>query len=135
MMDRKRIAVVTAGLAGAGMVVGGVLGGGLGLAAMLLFGGVGGLEEFPEYVLAAALSGALAGAVLGPLAAWLLMRHVPLGLAIGGTALGTLAGVAATFVIGGNLLVTPLLGFGLSALAMRLLVGRKERAGIPTSGG
>lgn len=134
-MDIKRIAVVTAGLAGAGMVVGGMLGGGLGLVAMLVSSGVGALMEFGEYVLVAALAGALAGAVLGPLAAWLLMRRVPLGLAIGGTALGTLAGVASAFVIGGNLIVNPLLGFGLSALAMRLLVGRKERARITISGG
>jgi hypothetical protein len=42
----------------------------------------------PQVYGMAGMVGAIYGAVLGPLAAWLLMRHVPLWLAIGGTMLG-----------------------------------------------
>lgn len=125
-MDWKRIAVVTAGLAGAGMVVGGMLAGGLAVA--LDLSDTGGVNL--EHVLPVGVVGAVVGAVLGPLAGWLLMRHVPLWLAIGGTALGTLAGIGASLATNSALVLFPLLGFFVSALALRLGVARRERARI-----
>jgi hypothetical protein len=74
--------------------------------------------------------GAALGAVLGPLSAWLLMRHVPIGLALAGTALGTLAGaVIGIFVNGlGGALMFGLGGFAVAALALWIKTPRSSRA-------
>ena len=44
--------------------------------------------------------GAIAGAVLAPVAAWSLMRHVPLWRAIAETAAGTVLGVGIGYCLG-----------------------------------
>jgi len=124
-MEMKRVAAVTGGLVVAGAVAGAV-------AATLAVGAVMMTTEpreifrDPELLLIGVKMGAAFGSVLGPLAAWLLMRHVPLGVAIGGTMLGTLAGAVAGLMVGGAL-VLPLAGFAASALAIRIAVPRRER--------
>ncbi|HEX2078115.1 MAG TPA: hypothetical protein VHG08_10415, partial [Longimicrobium sp.] len=95
-MRALRIAAVTAGLMAAGAVFGAVAGVTTLAAWALKDGGFRDLASDLGFVLGyGAFFGGVFGAVLGPLAAWLLMRHVPLGLAVGGTTLGTVAGMAA----------------------------------------
>lgn len=125
-----RVAVVTAGLMAAGAVFGTVAGA-LVLGAWLV--NDPGLFEWDGLVFvmqAAAVFGGVPGAVLGPVAAWLLMRHVPLGLAVGGTTLGTLAtGGIAAIVTGDPVLglFWGMAGFGVSALGLWLGVPRDRR--------
>jgi hypothetical protein len=122
---------VTAALAVLGAAVGALLG----IVAIafiaLVTGGPSALRDSPVLFPAAATIGAGAGVVLGPVAAWTLMRHVPIWKAIAGTAAGTTIG----FVIG-YWLTQPLhlevswaigaglLGFLVSAVTLRL---RKRR--------
>jgi len=127
-MEIKRIAAVTGGLVVAGAVAGGI-------ASALAVAGVGlvsrgsmGVYHDPDTVVIGGIMGAMAGAVLGPLAAWLLMRHVPLGVAIGGTMLGTLAGGIVALLMEQHFIALPLAGFAIAALAIRLVVPR--RAGV-----
>lgn len=87
-------------------------------------------------VLLAAMIGAVWGAVLGPALGFGLLRRVPLGRAIAGTALGALLAGVITFVYDPLLVmfIAPL-GMLLAATALRRQVGRKsaradaERAG------
>jgi hypothetical protein len=124
----RRIIAVTAGLSVVGFVLGAVLGGLLFGAASIIVAGVRPSLALP--VLSAAVGCGVLGLVLAPLAAWTLMRHVPLWRALGETALGTALGG-----ILGNLVpidswpfpfpfVPPLLlalvGFVLAALRLRL---------------
>jgi hypothetical protein len=126
----KRVAAVTGGL----MVVGGIAGGlatALAVAGVVLVSDPSELLRDPELFFIAGAFGAVYGAVLGPLAAWLLMRHVPLGIAIGGTMLGTLVGgVLALTAMEEHILTLPLVGFFLAALAIRLLVPRPARVKV-----
>ena len=70
--------------------------------------------------------GAMCGAVLGPLLGFSILRHVPLGRAIGWCMVGALAGVALALVLGGPLvLVTAPLGMLVAAI---VLYERQERA-------
>lgn len=119
-MRWTRIAIVTAGL----MVAGGVFGtiaGTLVLAAWIaaMEGPRSVLQDLGSLLsLAVAFGGGL-GAVLGPVAAWVLMRHVPLWLAVGGTTAGTLASGGLTLLLTGNpinAMLFGIFGFGLSAL-------------------
>lgn len=81
------------------------------------------------------IGGAVLGAVLGPAAAWMLMRHVPLWMAIGGTAAGTPAGAMASLVIPQAFFFSTLAGFGAAALWMRLRVPRDpRRTALPARG-
>lgn len=106
---------VTAGLAAAGAVVGAVVAVLTVIVLPLEFlqlwrGGV--------FFLFVAGLGATGGAVFGPIAGWLVMRHVPLWKEIGGTALATLGGAVLGLVLGGPLtcLLFALWGFGLAAV-------------------
>ena len=119
-----RIGVITLGLAVAGFVVGGIVGMVMMTVLLLLDG-----HFEPSMLAYSGTIGGGIGAVLGPIAAWLLMRHVPLWLAMGGTALGTLAGGIAGMAsesVGGTL-IGGFLGFGASAVYLRL---RKPRGAI-----
>jgi hypothetical protein len=131
-MRIKRIAAVTAGL----IVAGGVFGTIAGMVVLIAWGIFDSLP-FHEVTLAdlsfavqfSVLFGGGPGVVLGPLAAWLLMRHVPLGLAVGGTTLGTLAGGVGALVVTGNpftALLYGMAGFAISAIGLRLRVPRRE---------
>lgn len=136
MSMRLRIAVITLGLAAAGLVGGGVVGMVM-MACWLVIGGATALLREPEVFIYGGLFGGVVGAVLGPLAAWLLMRHVPLGLAIGGTAAGTLAGAVLGLAAGdlNGSLLGALLGFGASAVFLRLRKPRGIRAIAAPDGG
>lgn len=131
-MRIRRIAAVTAGL----MVAGGVFGTIAGMVVLIASGMFDGgpfhftLTDLGLLLQISIIFGGVLGAVLGPIAAWLLMRHVPLGLAVGGTTLGTLAGGGAALVATGNPVIAMLYGmagFGISAIALRLRVSRRER--------
>jgi hypothetical protein len=135
-MSFKRIAAVTGWLSLAGAAAGALLGGAFMAGARVWIGGLAALRGAGEDVLFGAVFCGAFGAVLGPVAAWLLMRHVPLWLAIGGTAVGTFAGML--YGVGSapmfssapllGLLLYPLLGFGASALALRITYRPKRLA-------
>lgn len=133
-MRIARIAAVTAGLAAAGAVAGALAGAAMCALMLLLSGEPSKLWVARDLLAFAASFGARAGAVLGPVAAWLLMRHVPLGRAIGGTALGTLAGGALGLLLAGPVESLPagLLGFGAAAVYLRVRTPRPgRRIGAP----
>lgn len=138
MQQFVRILVVTAALAVTGAVIGALVG-----ALMLLFWAVV-LEASlaairdPSFLGFGAVFGGMVGAVLGPAAAWLLMRHVPLWLAVGGTAAGTLMGAVIGMVVAGpgGSLYGSLAGFGGAAVFLRVrrhrsMSARPSGAGAP----
>jgi hypothetical protein len=84
-----RIVQVTLALSALGAVAGGILGGGL---VALLGIRIGSLHLSGEVLLAGTEFGAAMGGVLAPLAAWTLMRRVPIWRALTETALGTVLG-------------------------------------------
>jgi hypothetical protein len=140
-MQLKRVAAVTVGLGIAGALMGALCGAVMMLAYILMEGvgaliaveGTGGHSVggfVGHMVLEGMLFGAALGAVLGPLSAWLLMRHVPIGLALGGTALGTLVGAVIGIIMSGleGALVFGLGGFAVAALALWIRTPRGSRA-------
>jgi hypothetical protein len=124
----RRILAVTAGLSLTGFLLGAALGGLLFGAASVIAAGVRPNLALP--VLGAALGCGVLGLVLAPLAAWTLMRHVPLWRALGETALGTALGGVAGYLVPADSwpfpfpfvppLLFALLGFVLAALRLRL---------------
>lgn len=126
-MRAKRIVQVTAGLALAGFTFGGIAGAVL---IFLLGFPADGWTVVPEILLLGAAFGAVFGIVLGPIGAWLLMRDVPLGLAVGGTTLGTIIGGAAAFVSEApdSILYGPVAGFAVAAVALRIHARLRRRA-------
>jgi len=131
-VETRRVAAVTGGLVLVGGIAG-ALASVIAVAAVLLATEPRLLVRHPEILLLAGTVGAAFGSVLGPLAAWLLMRHVPLGVAIGGTMLGTLAGGVAALLLADEIigfLALPLLGFFLAALVIRLRVPRPARVRV-----
>jgi hypothetical protein len=144
-MQIERFAKITAGLAAAGAAAGSVVGFGLAMCVLVLSLASGMLPESLFNVLLAFVfitgAGAAAGAILGPPAAWLLLRHVPLGKAVGGTALGallaTVAGAALGLLTGSGdngLLFYPLLGFGASSVYLSVSTPRRSLAAGAGSG-
>jgi hypothetical protein len=130
-MRWTRIALVTAGLAAAGAVFG-TLVGMVVLGTWMIAADVVEISfsSLPMFVALSMFYGGGAGAVLGPLAAWLLMRHVPLWLAVGGPTLGTLAAGGIGLLITADpiaALYSGIAGFGASAIALRLRVPRQAR--------
>ena len=124
-MSLKRIVAVTAGLAATGAVVGSVLGaltiiGWIVVESRRLTG-----SDWPV-IGVAAVAGAAIGAVLAPIFAWALLRTVPLGRAILGTAVGTVAGVVVGPLIhAAGLIPGALAGFAIAAVALRLTASRR----------
>lgn len=134
-MRMMRIAVVTAGL----MVAGGVFGTVAGLLVLLAWGLAGGdailgMHDLSVMLQVAVVFGGGLGAVMGPVSAWVLMRRVPLWLAVGGTTLGTLAsggiGLLAT-ADPVSAMYWGMAGFGITALGLNL---RERRARRLTAG-
>lgn len=127
-MRIARIAAVTVGLAATGALVGAAAGAAMCVLLLLLSGEPSKLWVARDLLAFAASFGARAGAVLGPVAAWLLMRHVPLGLAVGGTALGTLAGGALGLLVGPvESIPAGVLGFCAAAVSLRARTPRQAR--------
>ena len=124
----RRILAVTAGLSVTGFLLGAALGALLFGAASVIAAGIRPALALP--VLSAALGCGILGLVLAPLAAWTLMRHVPLWRALGETALGTALGGIAGYLVPAESwpfpfpfvppLLGALLGFVLAALRLRL---------------
>ena len=124
----RRIIAVTAGLSLVGFVLGAMLGGLIFGAASIIAAGI--RSTFAVPVIRAAIGCGVLGLVLAPLAAWTLMRHVPLWRALSETALGTaLGGIIGYLVPPGSWpfpfpFVPPLLlalaGFVIAALRLRL---------------
>jgi hypothetical protein len=86
-----RIAAVTIGLSVAGALFGAVAGAAALAIAFLLSPGVPGFGPV-RILLLPAIIGAVLGAVCAPTAGWVLLRHVPLGRALGGLTVGTIVG-------------------------------------------
>jgi hypothetical protein len=135
-MQVKRVAAVTAALAALGVFVGAVSGALVMLAFVLVRTGFTSPADLASMIAWGAMIGAVMGAVLGPLSAWLLMRHVPIGIAIGGTALGTIAGAVAGLFLGGPgvILLCALGGFAVAAVALWLRTPRGTRPGAGARG-
>jgi hypothetical protein len=136
-MQIERFAKITAGLAAAGAAAGSVVGFGFAMCMTALSYLTGSGPESLLFLLMAIVfvtgAGAVAGATLGPPAAWLLMRHVPLGRAVSGAALGALAATVAGSVLGllagwgdNGLLIYPLLGFGASTAYLSVSTPRRS---------
>ena len=124
----KRILAVTAGLVVAGAVIGAVLGVLVLALTAVILGGWSSLRFDGLLLPMGLVFGAMRGAVLAPAAAWLLMRDVPLGRAIGGTALGTVLGaVMGTVLAPGTTFLMALAGFVAAAVYLRVRSGRSRR--------
>ncbi|MET0398627.1 MAG: hypothetical protein ABW277_17695 [Longimicrobiaceae bacterium] len=133
----KRIATITAGLMGAGAAAGSVVGFGFAMSLLTVKFFEGELPGLVFGVLGTVfltVAGATAGALLGPVAAWLLMRHVPLGRAVGGAALGALGATVAGAALGiatgtwdHGLLFYPLLGLGASSVYLNVSTPKENR--------
>ena len=91
-----RILQITVGLSILGAVVGGALGA---LLVAMLAARVGGFGGPGELLLTGSAFGAAMGAALAPLAAWTLMRHVPLWRAVSETAIGTVLGASVGLIL------------------------------------
>jgi hypothetical protein len=132
---------VTLALSAVGAVVGAALGA---LALLAVYIAVGAWRqngEFAQPLAIAALFGAQLGFVLAPIAAWTLMRHVPLWRAIAETALGTVVGLGLgwllVFSVAAHAAFAPilfaLLGFVAAAIRLRLThraAGRETAADV-----
>jgi len=126
----------------AGLVVlGGVVGGALGAGLVLLLGlRVGDFRMAGDGLFYGMTFGAAMGSVLAPLAAWTLMRHVPLWRAIFETMLGTVGGAVLGLVFqpmrDTALLSPPLLGIaGFALAAIRLRFRRPRRSSVEAQAG
>jgi hypothetical protein len=124
MQRWTRIAAVTAGLVVAGGIFGTIAGTTLLVAwQVALEGFTSSSDGFESLLIFGIVFGGGLGAVLGPLAAWTLMRHVPLWLAVGGTTLGTFASGGAALLLTGNpffAMLVGMIGFMMSAAALNL---------------
>ncbi len=128
----KRVLAVTAGLLGVGALCGTALGAIIVGAFLLRYGPTDSPPEIWPALGFGAGVGAVFGAVLTPLLAWIFLRRVPLGRAIVETSIGILAGVALAMIFAPTYwLGAALLGF-LTA-GVRLFV--VSRRGGAVSGG
>ena len=128
MTRRNRIIVVTLALLALGAVTGGAAGAAVGALAALLPDHPGG-RLHPGFMSVGASFGALMGAQMGavllPVAGWLLMRRVAIGRVLLGTSLGTiLGGVVGWFApVGsddiGRSLLAALVGFAAAVYLLR----------------
>jgi hypothetical protein len=122
-----RIVQVTVGLSAVGVMIGSVLGA---ILAALFGVRVGDFGFASEIWFAGAMLGAGVGGVLAPVAAWTLMRRVPIWRAIAETAAGTVLGTTLGLIF--PRLPAPWLGvLGFVTAATRLwLTHRRPRSGV-----
>jgi MFS family permease len=133
-MNRSvRVVLVTAGLLAAGAAFGALAGVVAIVVGLALTQGFA--SAFHPTVLAfVGLAGALCGGVLFPAAAWLLMRRVPLGLAVLGSVVGTALGGVIGWVLADMALVPvwpALLGAVLGFVAACVLLRQRYAHGAP----
>ncbi len=121
----KRVVVVGLGLIVTGAAVGSVCGI---VALSLILGAAGRLPDASLALIAGLFGGAL-GAVLGPAAGFSILRHVPLGKAIGWTAVGAIVGGLLGVPLSMGLILGPVVGFGVASLALYASVRRRRKAG------
>ncbi len=121
-----RILILTVALALTGGVIGAVLG------AIMSLMALGPMQAvlLPGSVWLGVYVGAIIGGILAPLTGWLLLRQVPLGLAVGGTALGAVAGAVIGLVSGAGIgaVMFAIGGFLAAAVVLRALAARTDRA-------
>ena len=126
----RRILIITAALAGLGAVVGGILGSLLVTALTVLAA----RAWNATILLAGAGFGVAVGFVLAPVAAWTLMRRVPIWRAIVDTAVGTTLGAGLGLLLQPRFTAAPVvlgvIGFSAAALRLRLFY-RVDRTGKP----
>jgi len=128
----RRVAIITLGLALTGAVVGGVLGA-LSLWLATAIRGMTLSLNSTRVLLAGGEAGALMGTVLAPVAAWSLMRSVPLWRAIAEPAFGTVLGAVAGTILGplwrpglAWSIVGGLIGFLIAAVHLRIVFGSRS---------
>ena len=130
-----RIVLVTLGLCAAGGVFGALAAAAAFLLAVVAIGKLPELSYDPQVLAWVAAVGAVFGGVLLPATGWLLLRRVPLGLAVLGTVAGTVLGGAAGGVVGWLMpddryfLAVPVLGALVGFLCAALLL--RLRASAP----
>ena len=128
---------ITAGL----LVLGGVVGAMLGIGLVALLGvRVADFRMAGEGLFYGMMFGGAMGSVLAPLAAWTLMRHVPLWRAIAETAVGTVGGAALGIIFqpmrDTAWLSPPLLGLvGFALAAIRLRFRRARHSSVDAQAG
>ena len=137
MSKIRRILTVTAALAGVGAVTGAIAGAIVAFLVILLRQGLGDALDLSTIEFGSWL-GAPLGAVLFPLAGWLLMRRVPIGRALLGTMLGTiLGGLVGWFTplhgpgdIIDRTLLCGIIGFAVAVLALRRMATARAPADV-----
>jgi hypothetical protein len=127
IMQLRRIAAVTASLSAIGALVGAVLGMLTITALLLATGDPRSFDGASEILMVGAGLGGLFGFILAPVAAWTLMRDVPIWRAVLETTLGTALGIAVGHLAAadpGDAMLWPLpfalTGFAVAALRLRL---------------
>lgn len=136
MSSLLRVAVVTLGLMLAGAVFGALAGA---VAAAIGLGITNGIHNpvWGAAVAVAAAVGAFLGGVLFPITGMLFMRRVPLGLAVAGAMLGTMAGGLAAWVVHPGAIEAAvtggILGYAVAVLALRWRFSA-ARVGVPAAG-
>lgn len=123
----RRVAGVSVALAGTGAVLGAGLSAGLAALAGVALRAAGVVVPGGSVLIPAGI-GAVLGAVLTPMTALSLLRHVALGRALLFTMIGMATGVATGELVSGQLVTAAGAGFGaflLVALLLRLTSGRK----------
>lgn len=135
MSQTLRIAAVTAGLLAAGAVAGAIAAMVAVVIALAVTDGPITLSD-GEPLIVAGMVGAFFGGLLLPATAWIFLRRVPLGLAVLGTLLGTIAGgvLGWVFELGGypaeGGLIGAFGGFALAALLLRLRASAPARKAV-----
>ena len=128
----RRIGVVTVGLAVVGAATGGVLAAAATAGLLVVARGPYVLTGAWDVIGVFGLIGAAVGAVLAPLTSLFLLRHVPLGRALTGTALGTAVGAAvgiAFSLVFSSGYMPPILGAVLGFAIAAIRLRRQARAG------
>lgn len=139
MRQLRRVIVVTLGLSMAGAVAVGACAAVVAVVLQTRNFGVAALRQPDSARLVGGLAawGAVAGGVAVPLLAWLLLRRVALGRAIGGTALGGLLGAVAGEYLAPlspydrhlpGFLAGALVGFAATGVLLRVASSRGSRA-------
>lgn len=111
----RRVAAVTLALGVAGAIFGAVASA---VACMIWLWSLAQHVDAEALAVAAAVGG-VCGAVLGPAGAWLLLRRVPLGVAVLGTTFGAIVGGALGSIIQSRPLESAVAGFLLAGMVLR----------------
>jgi hypothetical protein len=130
MSQIRRILAVTAGLMAGGAIFGAIAAVATLMIGFVAMGRGGEIDHIAVEIVA--MVGAVLGAVLFPAAAWLLMRNVPIGMALLGTVAGTTAGGAAGWLVATNdvdqilyALIGGVIGFAAASVLLRIRAGRR----------